>query len=643
MSIITGLINHGGETVSDEVIAAMLQALHKYPSDDSRIWRDQSIYLGCRAQWITPESPYERLPYYDSSSQSAITADAIIDNREELFHQLRIDIERRKTMTDSELILLAYQKWGKRAPEYLLGDFAFVIWDGRNRRFFGARDLLGSRTLYYHQSDRLFAFSTLMSPLLAIPGVPENELNESWFAEFLSIPYIQDSIDVHSTLYRSIDQVPPAHSITLANGRVKLEQYGSFEVPDRKLKLKNNSDYEDAFREVFQKAVEARLRTHRRVGASLSGGLDSSAVVSFAAQRLNMDGKILNTYSYVPAADFADWTPKRWIADERPYIQETVRFVGHLNHRYCDFSRRDSWTDVDDMIGLMEGPYKCFENSFWLKGMLEQAGRDDVGILLNGSRGNYTISWGPAIDYYTLLLRKLRWVRLYRELKHYGRKEGIGRSRLVPYLIKKAFPLSLFAKPEPAIPLLVHPDLAARTGVMDKLLDYHVGLTGSTANEFTEREFQFHHLAVSNHLGTSTTKMSLRYGVWERDPTSDPRVVRFCLSLPYDQFVQNGTDRSLIRRSAKHYIPDKVRENQRIRGVQGADWIHRMAPSWQNLVEEVGRLCKDSAASQFMNVKQIQASMAKIGTDPKPELAYDPDVRLIMQSIIVYRFLKRLA
>ncbi|MBD0379730.1 asparagine synthase-related protein [Paenibacillus sedimenti] len=645
MSAIAGVLNYYGEPVSIEAARNMMQGLQKYPADDVRTWYDGSVFLGCHAQWITPESIHERLPYYDEQSKLAITADAIIDNRGELFNRLQVAKSRREQMADSELILLAYLKWGKEAPQYLIGDYAFVIWDEKRQHLFGARDLLGNRTLYYRHDARQFVFCTVINPLFTLPGVNKG-LNESWIAEFLAIPYILDSIDVRSTLYSSIDQIPPAHTFQVANGKLTLEQYGTFTVPDKKIKFRSNAEYEEAFRQVFLEAITSKSRTFRQVGASLSGGLDSGAVVSFAVNPLHKAGKTLHAYSYVPPSDFVDWTSKSMLADESSYIRATVEHVGNLTHSYMGFSEQNSFSEIDDLIDLMEAPYKFFENSFWLKGMLEQAQRDDVGVLLNGARGNYTISWGPAIDYYARLLRNLRWVRFYREIKLYGKIGNIGRSRLLPFIGKQAFPFLTrmpFSKREPNKPLLIHPDLAARTGVIEKLTNHDVGLTESTMDEFAAREYQFNHLAISNHQGTSTTKLSLRYSVCERDPTSDPRVIRFCLSVPVEQFVQNGRDRSLIRRSTAGYLPDKVRLNQRVRGVQGADWIHRMLPIWRLVTEEVKHLCRDSAVSQLLNVKQIQASLAKIGDSPKPELAYDPDVRLIMQSLIVYRFLQKIS
>ena len=82
-------------------------------------------------------------------------------------------------------------------------------------------------------------------------------------------------------------------------------------------------------------------------------------------------------------------------------------------------------------------------------------------------------------------------------------------------------------------------------------------------------------------------KLSLRYSLWKRDPTNDLRVVRFCFSVPEEQYVQNGLDRALIRRATENVLPDEVRLNQQIRGIQGADWVHRMIPYWNTFIDEV--------------------------------------------------------
>ena len=95
--------------------------MQKFPADDIQVWKNENVFFGCHAQWITPESIGEPLPFYDSERQCTITADAIIDNREELFESLQVDRDKRKTIPDSQLILLAYYKWGEESPKYLVG------------------------------------------------------------------------------------------------------------------------------------------------------------------------------------------------------------------------------------------------------------------------------------------------------------------------------------------------------------------------------------------------------------------------------------------------------------------------------------------------------------------------------------------
>ena len=153
-----------------------------------------------------------------------------------------------------------------------------------------------------------------------------------------------------------------------------------------KLKLKTNEEYEEAFRDIFQKAVNDRLRTHHHVGSHLSGGLDSSSVVSFAAKSLLKEKKHLHTFSYVPVDDFVDWTHKSRIANERPQIESIVQHVGNIVSNYLGFEERNPYTEIDDWIEKMEMPYKFFENTFWLRGIYEEASKKGIGVLLNGQQ-----------------------------------------------------------------------------------------------------------------------------------------------------------------------------------------------------------------------------------------------------------------
>ena len=136
--------------------------------------------------------------------------------------------------------------------------------------------------------------------------------------------------------------------------------------------------------------------------------------------------------------------------------------------------------------------------------------------------------------------------------------------------------------------MLINPEFAKRTDVFKKLKEYGIDKQVVILIQMymKQRKRHFEDVFLGMQVDTLTTKLSLRYSLWKRDPTNDLRVVRFCLSVPEEQYVQNGLDRALIRRSTENYLPDKVRLNQRVRGVQGADWVHRMIPYWDKFIEE---------------------------------------------------------
>jgi asparagine synthase (glutamine-hydrolysing) len=642
MSAIAGIYHLNKEPVPVEHIQYMMGALQKFPADDIQVLHRENIFLGCHAQWITPESVGEQLPFYDSERQLAITADAIIDNRAELFERLQVERTDRKKITDSQLILLAYHKWGEECPKFLIGDFAFVIWDEKLRKMFGARDFSGARTLYFFNNETRIAFSTTIKPLLSLPFVTK-KLNEIWIAEFLANPGMFESVDSSSTVYKSIQQLPPSHSISVVNGNVNLDRYSTLKE-GTKLQLKSNEDYEEAFREVFQSAVDSRLRTHRKVGAHLSGGLDSGSVASFAAKTLRQKNKQLHTYSYVPVDDFVDWTHKSRVANERPFIESTVNYVGNISPNYLSFDENNPYSEIDEWLETLEIPYKFFENTFWLRGIYEEARLQGIGILLNGQRGNWTVSWGPTFDYYALLFKNLRWFRLHQELSAYSNKFGVRKKRIMSVVNRKLYPF-IYQKQEinEQFPVFINKEFASRTKVFEKLQEHDIDTTGKgSSNAYKIRMRQFQQLYYWNTTGTYGAKLSLRYGLVDRDPTNDLRVIRFCLSVPEEQFVQNGLDRALIRRATKGYLPDDIRLNMRTRGVQGSDGVHRMKSIWGRFIDELERLKCEPLIRDIIDVNVIDKCISIIKNDPKPEFAFEFEFKVLMRSVILYRFIKSL-
>ena len=136
MSAIVGLYNRDGKPVDEVAVSRMLDSLAHRGPDGAGVWNKGSIGLGHRMLWTTPESLQEKLPLMSQTGDLVLTADARIDNRDELISRLGLTDHPSGEIADSQLILAAYEKWGEDCAEKLLGDFAFAIWDARQAEAF---------------------------------------------------------------------------------------------------------------------------------------------------------------------------------------------------------------------------------------------------------------------------------------------------------------------------------------------------------------------------------------------------------------------------------------------------------------------------------------------------------------------------
>ncbi len=284
MSVICGIYYCDGRPAAPETGAALLREFGVYHADYTGTWHGGSVFFGCHTQHVTPESVEGILPYRDELHGLTITADIIIDNRAELCDRLCIETTLRDSLPDSRLILLAYQKWDSDCPKYILGDYAFVIWDEKRQQMFCAVDPTGTRAFYYYLSGGFFAFSTLLRPLFILPEVVK-KYSETWIADFLAIPTVMHQLDPELTLYEHVYLLPAGHTMTVGTGGARKQVYWQAQRQPE-LKLSSDAEYEDAFREVLGEAVRCRLRSTRRVGVMMSGGLDSTAVACLAAREL---------------------------------------------------------------------------------------------------------------------------------------------------------------------------------------------------------------------------------------------------------------------------------------------------------------------------------------------------------------------
>ena len=185
MSSICGYWKNNNSRLDSSAIELMLSAQNHWKADQKNNWNDDpSVALGHLMLYNTPESLSETLPFYDPESDCCITADARIDNREELTEKLQIISGAANNKPDSWFILAAYKNWGEDCTQHLRGDFAFAIWDKVHQKLFCARDQIGIKPFYYYFKNSVFAFATEMKGILALEPIDKAK-NEKWIADFI--------------------------------------------------------------------------------------------------------------------------------------------------------------------------------------------------------------------------------------------------------------------------------------------------------------------------------------------------------------------------------------------------------------------------------------------------------------------------
>lgn len=582
MSGILGIYSLNDHPVKRDDLTTMIDALAHRGGDGSNLWLEGAIGLGHQMLWTTPESLLEHLPLVQGSF--AITADARIDNREELIAALVWSDRPIDKITDSDLILGAYIQWGEQCPEHLLGDFAFAIWDQSQRSLFCARDHLGVKPFYYFQTESQFLFATEMKALLALSQVP-CRLNEVRVADYLSLMFEDKAI----TTYQGVLRLPPAHSMSIRPSGMRLWSYWQLD-PDREIKLESDQAYADAFRKIFTEAVRCRLRSAFSIGSHLSGGLDSSSIVCVARQLLSDAEKpLLHTFSNI-----FDDVPE---CDERSFINAVLDQGGLIPH-YVHADQFGPLSDLEQIWQYEEeailGPSHAYP---WH--LSKAAYQEGVRIVLDGLDGDTTVCHG--IDRLTELANQEQWQTFWREaevaknfdttphalLQNYGLPRlaillqqgrwvafarnvhairqycNVGFKQLIVKYGLKPLLRSLWGKlrrqnqPQNALDPLLNPHFAKRIGLEERIRELN-----PPSKQVPQTVREAHWAALTQGVMPLILEQLDRYAaafsLEARHPFMDKRLIEFCLALPADQKLSQSWSRIVMRRALNQLLPEQV-------------------------------------------------------------------------------------
>ena len=273
---IAGIVRTDGAPVDRDLLARMNEAIRHRGPDEDGFYFDNGAGLAMRRLAIIDLKTGQQ-PIHNHDRTKWLVFNGEIYNYREVRAQLEKLGHKFYTDSDTEVVVAAYDQYGTDCPRHLRGMFAFAIWDERDKSLFLARDRVGKKPLLYaHLPDQL-AFASEFSALVLHPEVSRDVDLEAihHYLSFMCVP-------APLTAYRAIRKLEPAHWLLWRNGEIKTERYWQLDF-SRKTSM---SEVEAGERliELLREAVRIRLMSEVPLGAFLSGGIDSSAIVALMAQ-----------------------------------------------------------------------------------------------------------------------------------------------------------------------------------------------------------------------------------------------------------------------------------------------------------------------------------------------------------------------
>lgn len=557
MSAIFGILYLTGEQVNPNHLKKMQTKLRHYGRDKQAIEFDNNIGLGCCLNTAISQSP-EEVPIC-RDEDFVLIGDVLIYNRAELIAQLTAP----RQISNLALLLAAYKKWGTNCPKYINGDFVFVIWEKRSRQLLIVRDHLGVRPLYYFYNGASFAFATDLRALLALPFVGRQ------FDEVTLYAAITDTyhIDPEASNFAQIKRLPQAHLMKVdAHGMYKQKYW---KPGERQIAFATEADYTRAMYDVVTDAIKIRVADRAKMGAELSGGLDSSVVTILANRESLKEDTELVLFSWSPLYEMLEKQP----GDERSMIELICR-QERLIVEYND-PRTPADKNINELLPTFAGG-EVFHHEY------QHFAEKGVKLILTGWGGDEAISLRCSL--YDLFANGY-WRHFWEEAQYSAK--GSPR-RFFKILANTAF-------------LLFDPH-------------HYLGNRQATALNIANKKFAnnlkpyckkdivyFSRNPVKNiesgwiQARTELTAwLGAHYNVQSLYPLLDYRVVDFAMSIPRHWFLKQGMDRYLFRKTFAHILPPEMCGFLTKTDIAKETYFRgKIAEEWDNLILLANQLQRD--------------------------------------------------
>ena len=606
---IVGILSLNGAAVDPAVLQRMNdRQAHRGPDGEGYLFgwiedgRPAQAFLRHTAAWdgraaVRVALGHRRLAILDLSERGIQPMAAggvwIVFNGEIYNHrELRSEFERAgsafTTRTDTEVLLNAYLRWGEDCLARIQGMFAFAIWDGHRGRLFCARDRLGIKPFYYAQPTGHFLFASEIKTLLAFPTLSAVADDEA-LLDYL----VHGNCDYgERTVFRGVKALPAAHalSVDLASGRVAVRPYWQL-MPSASRNGASDAAHLERLDALLLDTTRTHLISDVRAGSCLSGGLDSSTVVSLI-------GKIWRDQPEAATAvgdSFFTFTScwENPELDERDYALAAARAMGATPHLVFP-TPEDFWDVFERMAWHQDMPF--FSLSFYAQWCVMRAAHQaGVKVLLDGQGGDEVFGGYAKFRYAYLmsLFRSGRWWRMMREVGAMVRQgDGYvldvrGGYRYLPGSLRRLLGVDTLLRG------VLRTDwsraVSAESTPATRWWRYASNARTAESGWTMMQRIQVDDLMVDTlpQLLRMEDRSSMAFSLEARVPLLDHPLVEYGVGLPDRLKVRDGWSKYAIRQVMRGVMPEAVRLRTTKLGFAAPDrrWLaHELRPQVSDLI-----------------------------------------------------------
>ena len=551
---ISGKLYFDSDRVVDhEVIRRMNAALAHRGPDGEGVYVKGPIGLGHRRLAVIDLSDDARQPMANEDGSVMITFNGEIYN----FTELRKELEEKghvfRCRSDTEVIIHLYEEMGPECVKRLRGMFAFAIWDENKQRLLLARDRAGEKPLYYYNDSSQIVFGSEVLALLQDRSLPvEPDLRAIW--QYLHLQFIPSPLSG----FQGIRKLPPAHYLMVENGEVHIERYWALDYSAKVHASASEGELCEMLVAELREAVRMRLISDVPLGAFLSGGIDSSAIVALMTQ---FGGAPVKTFSisfgektYNEAA-FASLVARRFGTDHHEYevtpnaMEVLPKLIEHYGEPFADAAAIPTY-------------------------YLSKLAREHVTVALSGDGGDENFA---GYDHY----RTLKRAEISRLLPGVARRFMMGvasRLRRNPpgsYAARVGRGLAIVSESETNryvsrlnvtgdwIGWLCTPEYLELVGPGQVLAEVSMSQAGRLADPLDEALRVDTELGLPDNMLTKVDIASMANSLEVRAPMVDHRIMQFAASLPSRLKLRGAIGKYILRKAVRGLIPDEVIERRK--------------------------------------------------------------------------------